>query len=186
MTRMTIDDDVRAAMGRQLGAAIDMLDNAVSTCPDRTWDDGSGPHAFWYLAYHTLFWLDVHLAGTVEGFAPPAPFALEELDPAGVMPPRPYTKAELQGYLAHCRHRLAKAIAGLTGETAGRRCRFGWGEVPFGELLLYALRHVQHHVGQLNMVLRQETGSAPRWVAQGAPPAPPPPGSDPSPSPGEG
>jgi len=28
-------------------------------------------------------------------------------------------------------------------------------------------RHVQHHAAQLNMLLRQKTDSAPRWVSKG-------------------
>ncbi len=168
MLGMIIDDSFRDAIGRQLGAAIDMLDNAMAACPDSLWDDGSRQHAFWYIAYHALFWLDLYLAGSAEGFAPPAPFTLEELDPAGVIPGRPYTKEELRGYLAHCRGRMRAAIGGLTDETAARRYRFGWGEASYLELLLYNLRHVQHHVGQLNLMLRRKTGSAPRWVALGA------------------
>lgn len=27
-------------------------------------------------------------------------------------------------------------------------------------------RHVQHHAAQLNLILRQETGSAPGWVGK--------------------
>ena len=34
----------------------------------------------------------------------------------------------------------------------------------FAELLLYNLRHVQHHAGQLNLMLRQETDAAPGRV----------------------
>jgi len=37
-------------------------------------------------------------------------------------------------------------------------------ELSFAELLLYNMRHVQHHAGQLNLMLRQETDSAPGWV----------------------
>jgi hypothetical protein len=166
MPLMTIDDSFRDAIGKQLGAAIEMLDNAMAACPDPVWDDGSGLHAFWYIAFHTLFWLDLYLTGSVEGFAPPAPFTLEELDPAGILPDRPYRKDELGGYLAHCRRRLQEAIADLTPERAERRCRFGWGAAGYLELLLYNLRHVQHHAGQLNLMLRQQSGNAPRWVAQ--------------------
>jgi len=32
------------------------------------------------------------------------------------------------------------------------------------EILLYNLKHVQHHVGQLNLLLREETGQAADWV----------------------
>ena len=37
-----------------------------------------------------------------------------------------------------------------------------------GELLLYSMRHVQHHAAQLNLILRQRTNSAPRWVGKTA------------------
>src|SRR5215831_6856279 len=33
------------------------------------------------------------------------------------------------------------------------------------ELLLYRMRHDQHHVAQLNLLLRQSVDSAPAWVA---------------------
>jgi hypothetical protein len=32
--------------------------------------------------------------------------------------------------------------------------------------LVYGTRHTQHHVGQLNLLLRQETDAAPRWVGR--------------------
>ena len=71
---------------RQFGAAIDMLENAIRVCPDELWSDPSKRPAwvsrdvvgFWYLAYHTLFFLDHYLADSVEGFAPPAPFTLDD------------------------------------------------------------------------------------------------------------
>jgi len=34
------------------------------------------------------------------------------------------------------------------------------------ELLLYNMRHVQHHAAQLNLMLRQAVDSAPGWVAK--------------------
>jgi uncharacterized damage-inducible protein DinB len=33
-----------------------------------------------------------------------------------------------------------------------------------GELLLYNLRHVQHHVGQLNLLIRQAGAEPAAWV----------------------
>jgi hypothetical protein len=38
-----------------------------------------------------------------EGFKPPAPFALSELDPSGPVPERPYIKQEIRSYLERCR-----------------------------------------------------------------------------------
>ncbi len=100
-----MDDFMRSILWRQFGSAIDML-RAGSFKPAltelwrvRLWPVASGSpelSEFWYIAYHTLFWLDLYLSGAVEGFAPPEPFTLDELDPAGVTPDRPYSKAELQ------------------------------------------------------------------------------------------
>lgn len=151
---------------QQFGAAIDMLDNAMRDCPDDLWSDRSRQPEYWYLVYHTLFWLDLYLSRPSEGFAPPAPFTLDELDPAGLLPERPYTKKELQKYLEHGREKCRKAIDALTDEQDQQRHRFGWGEASYSELLLYNMRHVQHHAAQLNLILRQQTDSAPRWVAQ--------------------
>jgi hypothetical protein len=43
--------------------------------------------------------------------------------------------------------------------------QFGPNGVPFGDLLLYNMRHVQEHASQLNLILGQTYGSAPGWVA---------------------
>jgi hypothetical protein len=143
-----------------------MLENALLACPDEVWNDRSQRLEFWYVAYHTLFWLDLYLSGSVEGFAPPAPFALQELDPAGLLPERPYAKDELQTYLEHSRKKCRATIDALTDEKARQRCRFAWGEVSFLELLLYNMRHVQEHASQLSLILGQKTDSALGWVTQ--------------------
>jgi uncharacterized damage-inducible protein DinB len=105
-----------------------------------------------------------------EGFTPPAPFTLDELDPAGILPERSFTKEELLAYLDHGRRKCRARIDALTEETADERCGFERPEVTLAELLLYNMRHVQHHAGQLNLILRQRTDSAaPRWVAKASP-----------------
>ena len=80
---MTIIDN--EMLWRQFSAAIDMLSDALRDCPDELWKQNLWPDqqdqwvaagfsSFWYLGYHALFWLDLYLTGTEEGFAPPAPF----------------------------------------------------------------------------------------------------------------
>ncbi len=164
-----MEDAWKAMVWQQLGAAIDMLENGIAACPAGLWGDRSRRPEYWYLAFHTLFWLDVHLSGGADRFAPPPPFGLEELDPSGILPDRPYSQQELRGYLEHCRRKCRATIGALTEERAAERCRFPWGEVSFAELLLYAMRHVQHHAAQLYLLLRLGVDSAPRWVARAVP-----------------
>ena len=86
---MTIIDN--AMLWRQFGVAIESLNDALRDCPDELWEKNlwedqpdqwvaAGFSAFWYLGYHALFWLDLYLTGAEEGFAPPAPFDLVEME----------------------------------------------------------------------------------------------------------
>ena len=167
-----MDDFWKSILWRQFGAAIDMLDNAIRACPEGLWsantesppDASTGAAEFWYLAYHALFWLDYYSADSPDTFIPPSPFTRSELDPAGTLPERVYSKSELLTYLDHGRNRCGSAIARLTADNAPERCAFEWLDLNRAELLLYNMRHVQHHAAQLNLLLRQTAGSAPHWV----------------------
>ncbi|HUS14335.1 MAG TPA: DinB family protein [Chloroflexia bacterium] len=174
-----------SALWRQYGAAIDMLDNALAACPPALWtgrlwtvraearDQAPPPpelSAFWYLAYHTIFWLDFYLTAAPEGeFAPPAPYTLSELDPDGAIPDRVYTPEELRAYLAATRRRIHATLTALTDEQAARPIRYPWGRglaLPYLELQIYNLRHVQEHGAQLSLFLGQHDAPPARsWEA---------------------
>ena len=150
---------------RQFAIAIDSLGEALRQCPDALWElhlwedvpdqwVAMGFSSFWYLVYHTLFWLDLYLTGAEEGFRPPEPFDLVEMEAHETLP-RPYTREKLLGYWALCRQRCQEAIESLTVDRANEVCTFAWGEVPYGELLLYTMRHVEEHASQLHMFLGQ-------------------------------
>ena len=161
-----MEETWKVAVWHQFGATIEMLENAMHACPDELWHDRSKNPEFWYLVYHTLFWLDFYLSRSDSSFVPPAPFTLDEMDPAGVLPERPYTKDELQNYLEHGREKCRTLISSLNNERGVKRVAVGSFEGSLMELLLYNLRHVQHHAAQLNLILRQQTNSAPRWVSK--------------------
>src|SRR6266581_2472706 len=177
MAEHPMETTLRTALWRQFGAAIEMLENALLACPSTLWTGllWSDPEApayptFWSLTHHTLFWLDLYLTGSLEGFAPPTPFTLAELDPAGVLPERPYTRDELHDYLVNLRKKCQTTIAGLSDEKAHQPVAFPWvGEKPmsFLELLLYNMRHVQEHAAQLNLFLGQNAiDGASDWVSR--------------------
>lgn len=163
---MTIIDN--EMLWRQFSVAIDSLGEALRRCPDNLWEKhlwqdapdqwvASGFSSYWYLCYHTLFWLDLYLTGAEEGFAPPAPFDLVEME-ANEALPRTYSREELLGYLAICRQRCQETIASMTQAQALQVCRFPWGELPFAELMLYTMRHVEEHAAQLHLFLGQQAG----------------------------
>jgi len=69
-------------------------------------------------------------------------------------------------YLKHGRRKAQETLEALTDEKGRQRAGFDWLDANFAELILYSIRHVQHHAAQLNLILRQKTDSAPRWVAK--------------------
>lgn len=157
-----MDQSFKATIWRQFGASIEMLENAMERCPAAHWDTDS---KFWYIAYHTLFYLDYYLTLEPESFAPPPPYTLSEFDPSGAMPDRTYSKEELLSYLRHCSAKCHDLIANLTDEIANSRWVSAYKNYSVIEVLLYNMRHVQHHAAQLNLLLRQEIDDAPRWVS---------------------
>lgn len=158
----------RGALASHLGGALDMLEGAIGACPDDLWGDRKRRPEVWYLVYHTLFFLDYYLSESSEGFAPPPPFNLDELDPSGILPDRVYSRAEMLAYLAYGRRKAAAVFADLDEERAHRRSGFARPEGSVAELHLMTLRHVQHHTAQINVILRQTIDSATPWVTRGS------------------
>lgn len=167
---------LKTAIWQQFGASIDFLEDTVNACPDELWTASlwKTPNTypefsqFWYITYHTLFWIDLYLTGTEEGFNPPSPFTLIEMEWNAPPPARAFTKDELLAYLKYCRKTCKATIDALTDEAAQRICRFSWGECSFYELLIYNQRHVHGHASQLNMLLGQKLDNPeqPDYVCQ--------------------
>jgi hypothetical protein len=161
---------LRESLWKQFGASIDMLSNAITMWPDELW---STRKKFFYNAYHCLVFLDYYLTYPANpDFSSPLPFTLAEegvvvqdaID--DIIPDRIYSKEELLEFLGASREKCMKLISGLTDETINDRWIMPSWNMNFSvlELLLYNMRHVQHHAAQLNMMLRQEINNAPRWV----------------------
>ena len=148
----------------QFGASIDMLENAINMCPEKIWNFKNDFSDFWYLVYHTLFWLDFYLTDVPEEFTPPNNIGTSELDPEGILPYKVFNKEELINYLHHCRNKCKKTIDNINDTNANRDYKYGSINLPYFELMLYNMRHVQHHTAQLNLLLRQQINSAPGWV----------------------
>ena len=162
-----MDTMLKTSVWQQFGAAIDTLSDAIGLCPDHLWTgvlwkdtEDARYGQFWFIAYHTLFWTDLYLTGSSEGFAPPAPFI------RGKLPEKLYTKEQICVYLDQCRRKCQSTIESLTDEKAHQICTFKWMEPTFLELQLYSMRHVQEHAAQLNLFLGENGVSGQDWVAK--------------------
>lgn len=170
-----MDFNWREVIWHQFGAAIKTLQDAIVACPDelwraRLWQEPDLPDfaAFWYLSFHTLFWLDFYLSEDYETFAPPLPFTLSEQDADGVLPDRVYTKEELLEYLEYGRAKCRARIASVPDLLALQPVRTDWQDMTNAGLMMYTMRHVQEHAAQLSMFLGNHNVRTPGWVSRDA------------------
>ncbi|MFN8371529.1 MAG: DinB family protein [Anaerolineae bacterium] len=163
-----MDAEFKTTLWQQFGAAIDMFEDAINLCPDHLWStvlwkdtEDARYGQFWFIAYHTVFWLDLYLSdATYKSFLPPPPFV------RGKLPDEPYTKVQILTYLAQSRAKCQTTIEALTDDKAREPRTYNWIEASFLEMLLYTMRHVQEHAGQLSLVLGQHDVSGMDWVTQ--------------------
>jgi hypothetical protein len=185
MSQQPLETTLHTALWRQLGAVIDMLENALVACPDALWQEHlwsvpSSPSqspefppefsAFWYITFHALVWFDLYLSGIPEeDFIPPPPFPQGELDTPQTIPHQPYTKEQVRTYLLFVRQKCHDQLLTLTDDQAQRPVSYPWSagqHVTYLELQLYNLRHIQEHVAQLSLFLGQHgtPGEAIDWL----------------------
>ena len=156
-----MENSINKSLWNQFGASIDMLENAIVLCPPEHWNTGT---KFWYNAFHCLFFLDYYLTMDPKTFSPPKPFTLSEFE--DTMPDSVYEKHELISYLQYNRNKCYTLIINLTMDILQERWINVSGSMNYSvlEILLYNIRHVQHHAGQLNLLLRQSIDRTPDWV----------------------
>lgn len=153
-------------------AALEMLAQAVTQCPEELWADPEDLNQFWNIAYHALFYTHLYLQATEEDFQPweKHVVGLHFFDPQAVSSANegeeglPYSKEDLLVYLDFCRQVVRDRVAETDLEAASG---FDW--IPFDKLQLqfYNIRHIQHHTGELYERLGNRAGIEVRWVGMG-------------------
>jgi hypothetical protein len=175
-----MEDVFKQCLWKNFGAAIDMLSNAIVLCPDELWQTD---RKFFYLTYHTTIFLDYYLTHPVSSFQPALPYTLvnpDNLPPEAVddvIPDRFYSRQEMLVWLTGIRKKCKARITLSTVNQLSERwindaeidlhglCPSIVENYTLLEILFYNFRHVQHHVAQLNFILRQKINKAPDWVS---------------------
>lgn len=154
----------------QFQAALDMLQQAISRCPETLWSAPEHQNPFWQIAYHALFYTHLYVQPSLAVFTPWAKHRqsyerMESLPRSPHEQPKVgelYDKQDVLEYLSFCRQEIDRNVPGLDLDGASG---FDW--LPFGklELQFYSLRHLQQHIGELCERLTQAAGIEIDWVS---------------------
>lgn len=165
-------DQIQESLWRQFGASIDMLMNVIAGCPE---DYLATNKRFYYLAYHSVLFLDYYLTIPPKDFSPILSFTMQEANKrpqesiGDLIPDKIYSRQELTDYLRTSRLKCKKIIESLAdSEKLDGRFTEGDQEADMDysilEILLYNMRHTQHHTGQLNLIMRQDLNKHLEWA----------------------
>ena len=84
-----------------------------------------------------------------------------------LIPDKFYEKREIVAYLKQSREKGKQIVYALNNETLNDKFKEGDNpndmNYPMLEILLYNMRHTQHHTAQLNMLLRQDFNKHIEW-----------------------
>ncbi|HHP7240647.1 MAG TPA: DinB family protein [Cyclobacteriaceae bacterium] len=154
----------------QFGAGIDMLINVIASCPNNYFEQNP---RFYFIAFHSTIFLDYYLTIPPNKFLSKLSYTQKELNDIpkeaidDIIPDKIYSKKELVEYIKQSREKCRQLIFSLTDEKLKKRFKEGVEpndmDYPILEILLYNLRHTQHHAAQLNMMIRQDLDRHMEW-----------------------
>ena len=162
--------DIAASFCSQYLAALEMLKQTISLCPEPVWDAPADETKFWHIAYHALYFTHLYLHDTRQSFKP-WPLHREQYQYLGGHLPfkpdervhigEPYTPSAELEFLAFCQQQIIERVPCTNMEAASG---FEW--LPFNkfELQIYNIRHLQEHTGELMERLGTRTHIQLDWV----------------------
>jgi hypothetical protein len=175
------DEKFADIVTRHFGAALEMLRNAISRCPDEVWARrGEREAPFWQHAVHLLFYTRLFFFDSMAAAAAAgtggkimkliglplkdtseaelnrmaATIGYTGLTEASFTPPRTPARDEVFALLQETESTFRKAMDQIRAPGAAEAPNpMPWMRGTRAELLLYSLRHVHQHLGRLHSML---------------------------------
>lgn len=163
--------EIQKSYSRQIGAAFKMLETAIENANDTTWTAKINNVPFWQMCYHVLWFTDFYFHADQKTFQPRS-FDVEGMKNVMVKPDsrmleiqkHPISKSTMKAYCTYARQKANQFIQSIDNSFFTTPSPFEWHGFPKIDLVDYNLRHLQHHVGQLDIILRREQNIGNPWI----------------------
>jgi len=163
--------EIKKSYSRQIGAAFKMLENVIDNTNDTTWTARINNMPFWQICYHVLWFTDFYFHANQATFQPQS-FDMEGIHNYWVKPDsqmienqkHPISKNNMKAYCKYVKQKANQFIHSINDTYFTAPSPFEWHGFPKIDLVDYNLRHLQHHVGQLDIVLRREQDMGNPWI----------------------
>ncbi len=150
-------------MKRQLDGSLEMLEKALELCPLHLWNRSDMSAPVWQHFYHALFFVNVWLKDWTRDPELPSFHVKEALD-LKKTPGRLITKEQMKTYLDDVRSGSESFFKALAPDSLEQESE-NWGKLWTGaDRIMAQIRHVQHHVGYINAILRMNEATPAQWI----------------------
>ena len=154
-----------------MGASFKMLENTIRNANEKTWTAKINNMPFWQICYHVLWYTDFYFHANQATFQP-QPFDIKGIKDIHDKPnawlveqqKHPISKSDMLAYLTVARQKAFQFIQGINESYFTTPSPFEWHGFPMIDLVDYNLRHLQHHIAYLNIILRREQDLGSPWI----------------------
>ena len=167
----TILSEIKKSYLRQIGAAFKMLEYTIDKANDTTWTARINNMPFWQICYHVLWHTDFYFHANQATFQPQS-FDMKGIKNISIKPDsqmiedqkHPISKRNMKAYCTYAKQKANQFIQNINESYFTTPSPFEWHGFPKIDLVDYNLRHLQHHVGQLDIILRREQNMGNPWI----------------------
>jgi hypothetical protein len=150
-----------AVLRRQFEPSLEMLADIVEACPAALWLDSRYGRPLWQNVIHALTGVRFWLREASQPFSPPD-FGQGPIPDLDETPSFDVDKQTVTGYLESIRTVAGAFFAALDDERLLAASSV-YNKCTYADLILGQIRHLQHHVGYCNCLLKAGNASPGRW-----------------------
>ena len=156
---------IKDALKSQYKASLSMLINAIGICDDDLWISEEYPNRTWQMVYHCLFFANLYLYQRLEDRKNWSQHRKDHQTLGKSDGKQPYTQAELIQYSKELLNQVDSLVDAL--DLSANDSGFHWYRVNKLEHQLVNLKHLQHHIAQLQDRIRNKQQIGVGWIRDG-------------------